>query len=238
MTDHKYAISIVITAHDEGQMVLQCVEMVWQSIAYASSNRSIAHEILVALDCPDFETRKILKYDFESERNVSTFELDFMDIGLVRNKMISLCKNDLIFFVDADDLWSKNWISKVLDESRYALNSIFHPEHTYFVDRENTRVFQNFKLKKFFNSKYTLLFENHWTSSFATKKTVFNLIRFKSGKVGQDSGIFAFEDWTFFRDTLFLGFKHEIVSDTFHINRIKESSNTSLSGDKFPHPFD
>jgi hypothetical protein len=152
--------------------------------------------------------------------------------------MVAECRFPNIFFIDADDLWSKNWLKNVLRNGDLELKKIYHPELTFFTSQKQNSVFKNYRMRKMSWLKWKLLFENLWTSSFAVHKDTFKFLNFKSGMVSENFSLFAFEDWSFFRDAYYLGIKHEVVRQTYHVHYLKPKSNTTLSRSKFPHPVE
>jgi glycosyltransferase involved in cell wall biosynthesis len=195
-------------------------------------------EILVAADDADKESEATLKLVCQTYPNVQVLRFQVNDVGVVRKQMVKECRFANIFFIDADDLWSKNWLKTVLKNGDLELKSIYHPELTFFTSLKENSVLKSYRTRKMSWLKWTLLFENLWTSSFAIHKETFKFLNFKSGMVSKDLSSFAFEDWSFFRDAYYEGIKHEVVSNTFHVHYLKSESNTTLSRSKFPHPVD
>lgn len=210
--------------------------MIYNSLNFAQNFLKIDFEIMLASDSPNLESENTIRNILKRYNNIVVHNFSHRDVGLVRRDMVKKCKFDIIFFVDADDFWSSNWIYNVLKKINKTKKEILHPEITYFISNKSARVFKNQKVSESNFSKYYLLFENIWSSSFAASKAIFEDLNFKQGSVNSNSGIFAFEDWTFFRDSLFLGIKHKIIEESFHIHRVKDKSNTNLSKFKFPHP--
>jgi glycosyltransferase involved in cell wall biosynthesis len=210
--------------------------MIYRNIREIKVAHSISFEILIALDSPNHETIEVSQSIQRSHENVQIFRFNHGDVGYVRNEMIDQCSYNNVFFVDADDLWSKNWVQKVLSNGNIPLKTIYHPELTFFKMEHETKVLKNFKSSKTNSKKWSLLFENLWSSSFAINKDSFLFSSFKSGGLNSESKIHAFEDWTFFRDACYSGIQHKIILGTFHVHRQKKISNTSLSTKKLPHP--
>jgi glycosyltransferase involved in cell wall biosynthesis len=236
MLKYNVGTSIIVTAHNEGIMLEHCIRMIYRNTREIKDAYSFSFEILIALDNPNYETNKVAEFLQGINENIQIFRFNHGDVGLVRSKMIDHCNFNNVFFVDADDLWSKNWLQKVLSKRNIPLKKIYHPELTYFKMEHEIKVLKNFKSNKLSSKKWSLLFENLWSSSFAINKDTFLISRFKSGGLNSESKIHAFEDWTFFRDSCYSGIQHQIISGTFHLHRQKEMSNTSLSTNKLPHP--
>ncbi len=238
MRANDVGVSIIVTTHKEGKLVENCIRTIMLNLEEASKWGQFDFEILVAADDSDEETEAALKLVCQTYSNIKVLKFKFNDVGVVRKKMVAECRFANIFFIDGDDLWSKNWLKLVLSDGDLELRRIYHPELTFFTSQKQNSVLKSCPTRKKSWLKWTLLFENLWTSSFAIHKETFKFLNFKSGMVSKNLSLFAFEDWSFFRDAYYEGIKHEVVSNTFHIHYLKSESNTTLSRSKFPHPVE
>jgi glycosyltransferase involved in cell wall biosynthesis len=231
------AVSLIITAHNEGKLLLIALDSVLQNIKKVDITK---YEILIGLDNPDQITQNISNHlDFDSEFiHVHNFKIG--DVGIVRQNLLNLTKYEHVSFLDADDLWGDNWLFEASKFSAKNPNVVLHPELTIFFDKEIKYVSKNpdSTSRKF--KKELLVFENVWTSSFITPRWVMEKFPMKSGKTSDDSSPYAYEDWSWFRETLAEGVDHRVVKKTAHFHRIKDNSNTSksISLNKKPWPMD
>jgi glycosyltransferase involved in cell wall biosynthesis len=231
------AVSLIITAHNEGKLLLNALDSVLQNLKRADITE---YEILIGLDNPDQITQNISTHrNFDSDLiKIHTFKLG--DVGLVRQNLLELTKYEHVSFLDSDDLWGDNWLFEARKFSTNNPNAVLHPDLTIFFDKEIKFVRKNpdSTSRKF--KKELLVFENVWTSSFITPKWVMEKFPMKSGNTSDDSSPYAYEDWSWFRETLAEGVDHRVVKKTAHFHRIKDNSNTSrsISLNKKPWPMD
>ncbi len=230
-------LSAVLTAHNEGAQVGDALDSIIENLKKSLLKE---YEVLIGIDNGDDETLKVVaeyenKYDFISSH---TFQL--ADVGQVRQELLNRCQFDFVSFLDGDDIWGKSWILKAIFDIKKYKDAIFHPDLTVFFDEEIRYVRKNpdSTSRKF--KKEILLFENLWTSSFITPKKIMQEIPMKGGGTYDELTPYAYEDWSWFRDTLIAGYQHRVVKNTVHFQRIKSESNTSrsLKLKKEPWPID
>lgn len=230
-------ISLVITAHNEGKLVLNALNSVLENIRKSKITK---YEVLIGLDNPDRETQIVVaQNDFHSEF-IHVYNFKLGDVGIVRQNLLNLTKYEHISFLDADDLWADNWLCEASKFSAKNPNAVLHPDLTIFFDKEIKYVRKNpdSTSRKF--KKELLVFENVWTSSYITPRWVMEKFPMKSGNTSDESSPYAYEDWSWFRETLAEGIDHRIVKKTAHFHKIKDNSNTSRSIllNKKPWPMD
>ena len=230
-------ISLIITAHNEGKLVLNALNSVLENIR---KSEIMKYEVLIGLDNPDRETQIVVaQNDFHSDF-IHVYNFKLGDVGIVRQNLLNLTKYEYISFLDADDLWGDNWLFEASKFSAKNPNAVLHPDLTIFFDKEIKYVRKNpdSTSRKF--KKELLIFENVWTSSFITPRWVMEKFPMKSGNTSDESSPYAYEDWSWFRETLAEGVDHRVVKKTAHFHRIKNNSNTSrsISLNKKPWPID
>jgi glycosyltransferase involved in cell wall biosynthesis len=227
-------ISVVITAHNEGSLLLECFNSVEANLQLSCL---ISSEIIISLDLPDVKTNQIANELVLKNDNYSLIKNDFGDVGLSRQSALNFCKNEYVAFVDSDDIWGAQWLSKSISQIKKSPNSIFHPELTIYFDNEIKKVRRHQDSTSRTFNKEILYFENLWTSSFITPKKIMLDIPMKGGNVTDRSLPYAYEDWSWFRETLIEGYSHRVVKKTVHFQRIKAVSNTSKSLDLEKKPW-
>lgn len=233
-------LTVAITAHREGELILENLHSVINSIQHASQRVNFNYEILIGIDKGDELTKARVSEFINSHKkfNLKALNTSFGDVGKSRN---NLCENstfDFIAFLDGDDIWCDNWVYLVLKKFTIEQNYILHPELTLFADEDYFLIHKNLDSRSLKFKFYAQLLENYWTSSFACKKELVIKCPFETGSVEGDN-LYAYEDWTFFTKTLFHKVHHVILKDTFHLHRKKKVSNTNLSVamKKLPHPL-
>jgi glycosyltransferase involved in cell wall biosynthesis len=220
------AVSLIITAHNEGKLVVNALNSILQNLRRVDIHE---YEILIGLDDPDQVTKSILNQNDFDSNFITIHNFNLKDVGLVRQNLLNLSKFEYISFLDADDIWGDDWLYEAKKFYEKYPNAVLHPELTLFFDEKIKYVRKNpdSTSRKF--KKELLLFENVWTSSFITPRWVMEKFPMKSGSTSDESSPYAYEDWSWFRETLAAGIEHRVVKKTAHFHKIKDSSNTSKS---------
>jgi glycosyltransferase involved in cell wall biosynthesis len=231
------AVSLIITAHNEGKLLLIAIDSVLKNLKRAEITD---YEILIGLDNPNQATQNISTHHIFDSDLIHIYNFKLGDVGSVRKNLLDLTKYEYVSFLDSDDLWGDNWLFEARKFSTINPNAVLHPDLTIFFDKEIKFVRKNpdSTSRKF--KKELLIFENVWTSSFITPRWVMKKYPMKSGSTSTNSSPYAYEDWSWFRETLAEGIDHRIVKKTAHFHRIKDNSNTSRSIllNKKPWPMD
>jgi glycosyltransferase involved in cell wall biosynthesis len=230
-------ISAIITAHNEGELVRYAINSVLENIKKADFD---SYEVLIGLDNPDKNTQIALDRFVYDPSIVKVIHFNLKDIGLLRQELLNLSKFEYVSFLDADDIWGDNWLCRAIRANYKKKPAVWHPELTIFFDDKFSYVRKNPDSTSFRFQKSILLFENVWTSSFITPRWVMEKFPMKSGNTFDESSPYAYEDWSWFRETLAEGIDHRIVKKTAHFHKIKDNSNTSRSIllNKKPWPMD
>jgi hypothetical protein len=213
-------ISAIMTAHREGVLSGPSIGSFREAIGYARE-QGISVEPIIVLDRPDALTRTM--FSETGTWGALVIETDFGDPGLARNHGISLASGHYATFLDADDLWSFNWLAAaykfciaagqpVIAHSQ--LNIGFNCNHNFMlhVDSDCQK----------FDINY-LQIGNHWTAlSFALRDIYIN---FPFRKNELESG-YGHDDWHWNCVTLSQGFLHQPVPDTVHMIRRRQKSQS------------
>ena len=221
MTD----ISTILTAHREGMLAGISLHGTLNAMRLAEEN-GISCELIIVLDRPDDITREMfLSAPSESWR---VEEVDWGDQGMARNHAVSLATGSHVAFIDADDLWSENWLVEAWklcgkDPARI----IAHPEVDWFFQENGNLFFHVDQTDPAFDP-LILRFVNCWDALCMAPRKACLEIPFPSRDIGMG---FAFEDWQWNCETLERGYVHRVVPDTIHFKRRRRvSQNVHASG--------
>lgn len=203
-----------------------------EAIDYARQH-DISVEPIIILDHPD-ETTRMMFADAD-QWGAKVILTEFGDPGEARNFGVRLATGKYVTFLDADDLWSFNWVAAAYRYSEEAgrpvighsrMNIVFGHERAFWlhIDSEDPD----------FDKDY-LQIGNYWDAlSFALRDTY---IKYPFHKNEQASG-YGHEDWHWNCITLAAGLPHKPIPDTFHIKRRRRGSQSARanSNDVIPWP--
>jgi glycosyltransferase involved in cell wall biosynthesis len=213
-------ISAVITAHREG--VMAGISLTSLLHACAEAERSgLTTEILVLLDRPDETTRNV--FADAAERGWTVEEVAFGDQGRVRNRAIELCHGSFVAFLDADDLWSENWLVAAHEVCMIDPGHVVaHPELDWFFEANNNLFFHADSMAPGFDESL-LRFVNYWDCLALTPREVHVRHPFSARAVNDG---FAYEDWHWNCETTVAGVQHRVAPGTIHFKRRRPGSQT------------
>lgn len=233
------SISILITAHNESDLLRKSVMSVFHNVDFVRDRYAHNIEVYLNLDSPDIETKNVALSLNSKYPALNLSYSDYSDVSIVRNLFASQFEDSFLFFLDGDDYWDYDWIYRFLKLKIKSKSAIFHPNFTLFY---NDKDFQILRSKLHWSKKLTLsrmMIENIFSSSFICHSGIFKNYTFKTGSTNSQNK-YAYEDWSFFRDTMANGVPHKLISNTTHFHYIRSDSNTtkSLVLNQIPHPFD
>lgn len=216
----KFAISVNITAHNEGLLLYKTLKSVESMCLYFKSKIDEEIEVNLSLDNPDQETKRIAR-EFKVQNNkINIYEVNFKDLADSRNNLIKQSTGDYLVFIDGDDLFSGNYLYKAYTQALESLdkNFVLSPEylvsfgeHNYIVRKLDFNS-SSFKIINCFETNYFI------SQSFAPKE-VFNRLSFRPNKYG-----YGMEDWDWNNTAIFNGIKFYNVPNTIFFYRRKKNS--------------
>jgi len=214
-----YDLTCIITGHREGHLAVASLRTFWLAIdAARAANFTV--EALLCLDNPDALTEKI----FNSYKKDATVDIyDVADQGKVRNGAVTKANGKYCAFLDADDLWSQNWLIEALTflKNKPATH-IAHPEYNYFFEKQATIFLQVDQESPEFCLD-VLRMANYWDALCVCPTMIYRDIPFCERDI---VGGYAYEDWFWNCETIAAGYIHKVVPDTVLFKRRQESSQT------------
>lgn len=219
-----FDITVIINAHNEGSLAHHSCLSIREAIDFAELYE-IRVEAIAILDNPNQET-----VDYFTESNhkwLKVIHVNYKDIGLSRNYGVSTANGKHIAFLDADDLWSYNWLYEAYTFCKNEKTDIIcHPELNFYFG-ENAYIFLHEDSTSSEFNKWKLVKHNYWTSLvFLQKKLYLEQIQINTNL----SSGWGYEDWHWHCETLANGIHHRVVPNTAHFIRVKQDGQLISSG--------
>ena len=221
MNSQKFDISVALTCHREGLLAGLSAKSALRCMQEARM-MDLSCELLVILDRSDTLTKATLENALSSE-SVLFLETQFGDPGLARNQASQSCQGKYLSYLDADDLWSYNWLTSAWLMLEKNPDIIAHSQcNIVFGDRDDVWWHVDSESSDF-DSDY-LSWSNYWDSlSFAQSET-YRRFPFRANNFEQG---FGHEDWLWNHHTLTAGLAHRPVINTIHFKRARGGSQMS-----------
>ncbi len=214
-------LSVVLTAHDETLVSGPTVSSANAAITMAEA-AGITVERLIVLDRPTDATKAWFGQAALDPWDRRT--LDQGDLGLARNEIVPLTKGRYIAFLDADDLFSENWLVRGIGRLRQAesagIRAIVHPEVNWLFDG-TTSVFSLPEQDDPLFTPYYFYFMNYYDSLCMAPREA----HLDHPYVSRDipAGL-SFQDWQFSIETMAAGWTHLNAPDTIIFKRRRDES--------------
>lgn len=214
----KIDVSIVINAHREGLLAGPSIASMIEAREHAEAH-GLTTEVIAILDRADrFTSTVFAEAEVPGIRIIAT---DYGDPGLARNRGAEEGVGSYVTYLDADDLWSFNWIT----EAHRFLEAqdgpvIAHSEvNIVFGEVSNIWVHAD-SMAEGFDTSY-LAIGNYWDAMCFTLRQTMLDHPFKGNDL---KGGYGHEDWHFNNCTLLAGIHHRPVPDTAHMKRRRAGS--------------
>ena len=214
-------ITAVMTGHREGLIAGPSLASFREAIDHARTF-GLSIEPVIVLDRPDELTRAIFEeHGVLGARLVTT---DYGDPALARMRGVAEGNGELVTFLDADDLWSFNWLTaacafvcregaKTIGHSE--LNIIFGGEKLIWLHADSTWPEFDFEY---------LRISNYWDALCVAARNVFESYPIHKNDLMAGH---AHEDWHWNCLTYSAGYRHRPVPDTVHMKRRRAGSQSA-----------
>lgn len=228
-----FDITVIVNAHREGLLVGPSLRSVQASVA-AALDANISIQVIAVLDRSDDVTKNIFDEWQLPNLTVNICHVEYGDLGMSRNYGVSRAQGRWIAFLDADDLWSRNWLTAAFraaeDEVRL---SVWHPE-TNLCFGVRPHIFMHVDMDTAGFDPSILVETNAWTALSFASRALLTQVPYRATAFDRQIG---YEDWGWNLETLSKGAVHKTVAGTAHAIRTKNVSLVSKTTGAFCLPY-
>lgn len=211
-------ISIILTAHTEGILAGATIQSLLAAKADFESNHRGATEIIAVLDNSDSATKEIISSLLDGIGAI-VFS-SHSDPGLARNEGISRASGRFSTFLDADDLWSRNWLTDAWATAAAGDDCIYHSHCNIIFGKERNIWWHVDSESALFDPLY-MNWANYWDALTFAKTEIYRRVPFRANDLKMG---FGHEDWHWNRATLAASIRHRPVPKTIHFKRRRTTS--------------
>ncbi|MEK6420531.1 MAG: glycosyltransferase family A protein [Burkholderia gladioli] len=231
-----FDITAVINGHAEGLLAHASLRSLKQSADFAEQH-GLRVEWLAVLDRPTALTVDVFDEFARAHPALRVLRVDHGDLGYSRNTAAEAAQGDYIAFLDADDIWSEDWLLRAHACARADSRDIaWHPEvNVYFGVARNLFLHMDMEDPRFHLAN--LAYSNAWTSLCFVRTAFLRSVPYAGTHLKHHIG---YEDWCWNIDVIEHGGLHKIVPHTAHAIRSRHVSlvkQTAAAG-CIPRPSD
>jgi len=214
-------LTVIVTAHNETLVCGPTMESADRAVAEA---RAAGHTVqtIVALDNATDATTEYFNQPLYD--NWERWVMHEGDLGRVRNALVPRTDGRYIAFLDADDLFSENWLSDgaaVLKAAEARGEKVIaHPEVNVIFDGEKY-LLHNVEQESPLFTPHFLYLRNCYDSLCLTPREAHLEIPYVHRDI--PNGL-SYQDWHFAIETMARGWKHVVVQDTIIFKRRRDFS--------------
>ena len=213
--------TLAITAHSEG-IVAGPTLLSAEKAILAAEKEGFTVERLIGLDSPSDECVSFFRQP--ALKNWRLVDLSVRDLGLARNSLAHEAQGKWIAFLDADDLFSENWLvlsaELLISADKVGSNLVLHPELNIFFDAAYSVLSNIGQNHPHFVPNYWYI-SNYFDSLIIAPRRAFLEVPYACRD--KEKG-FGYEDWRWNLDTIEQGWEHVLVKDTIIFKRRRDSS--------------
>ena len=177
-----------------------------------------AVERLLGLDRPSPDTTAYFSQSrFDHWTHVP---LDCGDLGHSRNALARAATGDAMAFLDADDLFSENWLAEAGAMLAHDPDLILHPELNWLFDGARVALWNPDPESPLYTPHYWRV-GNYYDSMVVAPRRTFIEIPYRGRDKARGLG---FEDWCWNLETMAAGWRHKTVRDTIIFKRRRDNS--------------
>ena len=214
-------LTVVVTAHDETAVCGPTMRAADLAVETARA-RGFSVQTIICLDAPTEATSTYFHQPHFNhwERRV----MQERELGRVRNALVPDCDGRYIAFLDADDLFSENWLAEAVAALDAAAergeSAIAHPELNVIFDGSRSVLLNVDQSSSLFTPHY--LYFRHYYDSLCMAPREAHL---ECPYVTRDvpNGL-SYQDFQFTIETMAAGWRHVVVKDTIIFKRRRDVS--------------
>jgi len=214
-------LTLIVTAHSETLVAGPTMRSADAAVA-AARERGFSVQTIIALDRATEKTT-----DYFNQRRFDHWErwvMDEGDLGRVRNALVPDTSGDYVAFLDADDIFSENWLAEAMVTCRAGEERgeklIASPELEILFDR-NLAVTRNLEQDSPLFTPYFLYLRGYYDSLCVSPREAHLEVPYVSRDI--PNGL-AFQDFQYAIETMSRGYKHVTVKDTIIFKRRRDAS--------------
>jgi hypothetical protein len=222
-------LTVVVTAHDETAVAGPTMESADRAVAAARA-RGYTVQPVIGLDSPSPATSAYFRQPAFDGWEIREFGV--ADLGRVRNALVPECEGRHLAFLDADDLFSENWLAEgvaLLDAAQERGERVVaHPELNIVFDNTTTVLVNIDSDSPLFTPHY--LYVRHYYDSLCLAPREAHLeIPYVTRDV--PNGL-SYQDFQWTIETLDAGYTHRVVPDTIIFKRRRDNSLVTESNQR------
>lgn len=225
MTD----LSVVVTAHDETIVSGPTMRAADLAVAATRAAGWSVQPIIVLDRATEATARYFRQSRFDGWER---WPLEEGDLGRARNVVVPRTEGRFVAFLDADDLFSENWLAagvRALDAAaREGERVIVHPELNVLFDGM-TSILLNVDQESPLFTPYYLYARNYYDSLLMAPREAHLEVPYISRDI--PNGL-SFQDYQFTIETLDRGWLHRVVRDTIIFKRRRDVSLVTESRER------
>jgi len=214
-------LTVIVNAHDETAVAGPTMRSADVAVETARA-RGLTVEAIIGLDAPSEAASTYFHqphFDHWQRRVLNEREL-----GRVRNALVRESSGRYVAFLDADDLFSENWLAEgvaALDAAaERGEHAIAHPELNVVFDAQKTVALNIDQHSPLFTPHY-LYFRHYYDSLCMAPREAHLEIPYVTRDV--PNGL-SYQDFQFTIETLAAGWRHLVVKDTIIFKRRRDVS--------------
>jgi hypothetical protein len=214
-------LTVAVTAHSETLVAGPTMRSAEAAIRNAEA-AGLRVERLIGLDAPSADCRTFFSQPAFAAWKISEFEL--CDQGAARNALAKIAAGRWIAFLDADDLFSENWLVRAAERLAQAAEAgdkvIVHPEINWIFDTAQFVFAKPAQDDPIFTPYYFYITTYYDALCMAPRES-----HIKTPYAPRDIAAgFAYEDWQWNVETMAAGWRHVIAKDTIVFKRLRDTS--------------